>query len=141
MNEIRLRTGVKKFTNEMIARFENFNTQQQKWYVVYGIASSFKLSNKFNFERGISIYQINNIDWNTHVSLLNKLNIALELRPASSLGIFIGPTMNLFVLNDNSLQYEALKSLVPTNTWINNDNNKGVHVIGWFGWRAGIRLF
>ena len=96
----------------MIARFENFNTQQQKWYVGYGIASSFKLSNKFNFERGISIYQINNIDWNTHVSLLNKLNIALELRPASSLGIFIGPTMNLFVLNDSSLQYEALKSLV-----------------------------
>ncbi len=104
MNEIRLSTGVKKFTNEMIARFENFNTQQQKWYVVYGITSSFKLSNKFNFERGISTYQINNIDWNTHVSLLNKLNIALELRPASSLGIFIGPTMNLFVLNDNSLQ-------------------------------------
>jgi hypothetical protein len=141
MNEIRLRTGVKKFTNELIAGFENFNTQQQKWYVGYGITSSFKLSNKFNFETGISTYQINNIDWNTHVSLLNKLNIALELRPASSLGIFIGPTMNLFVLNDNSLQYEALKSLVPTNTWINNENNKGVHAIGWFGWRAGIRLF
>ncbi len=141
MNEIRLRTGVKKFTNELIAGFENFNTQQQKWYVGYGITSSFKLSNKFNFETGISTYQINNIDWNTHVSLLNKLNIALELRPASSLGIFIGPTMNLFVLNDNSLQYEDLKSLVPTNTWINNENNKGVHAIGWFGWRAGIRIF
>jgi hypothetical protein len=141
MNEIRLRTGVKKFTNELIAGFENFNTQQQKWYVGYGISSSFKLSNKFNFETGISTYQINNIDWNTHVSLLNKLNLAIELRPASSLGIFIGPTMNLFVLNDNSSQYEALKSLVPTKTWINNENNKGVHAIGWFGWRAGIRLF
>jgi hypothetical protein len=141
MNEIRLRTGIKKFTNELIAGFENFNTQQQKWHVGYGISSSFKLSNKFNFETGISTYQINNINWNTHVSLLNKLNLAIELRPASSLGIFIGPTMNLFVLNDNSSQYEALKSLVPTKTWINNENNKGVHAIGWFGWRAGIRLF
>jgi hypothetical protein len=141
MNEIRLRTGVKKFTNELIAGFENFNTQQQKWYVGYGISSSYRISNKFYFETGISTYQINNVDWNTHVSLLNKLNIAIELRLANSLGIFIGPTMNLFVINDNSLQYEALKSLVPTKTWINNENNKDVHAIGWFGWRAGIRLF
>ena len=140
-NEFKFRTGVKKFNNELIFGFEKWNNQSQKWYLGYGLNTGIRISNRWTWDIGMSCVQINEKTRNTHVSLLNKFQTDLEFRFANTLAVFVGPTMNLFVINDQSLQYQSLKSIVPTQTWINNTNDKGVHAIGWFGWRAGIRIF
>ncbi|MFY8019792.1 MAG: hypothetical protein ACOVP1_01290 [Bacteroidia bacterium] len=140
-NEFRFRTGVKKLNNEIIIGFQNWNTDAQKWYLGYGINTGIRLNNKFSLDLGLSCVQINDQKWNTHVSLLNKFQSDIELRLANTLALFMGPTLNVFVLNDYSSQYESMKAIVPSKTWINNENNKGIHAIAWFGWRAGIRFF
>ena len=137
---VAFKTGTNQFYNSFIggARFESNGTPT--WGFGYGVGSSVRAGKKnrvfFDLQ---SMNHIRDNQWG--LALNNKLTISYQMQLAPKIALAVGPSMNLFLVDNASNHYVNYFSGIAPYTFYETTTSGGLLMQSWVGGHVALRLF
>ena len=132
------KTGNKKLYN-----IYNLGLQSVKnkiWSVGFGFGSYFNLSNKFIMSVDLTANAVNeNMFWQDHLNLLNKLAISLDYKLSPKLALFASPSYNVHVSSLKNAETNSFTTDIAFNPFLEKSTST-TQTQMWIGGKVGIRI-
>lgn len=139
---VAVRTGTRGFHNILTAGIYTRDTQSPIWTIGYGIGTSIRMSQRWNFDIDLVYNHISKGALNTNVNFLNKLYFGLEYAITRKIKLAFGPTANLFI--SNNLQTDYTTTFAGFAPYVINEyssSSADVNLKWWVGGKVAIRFF
>lgn len=137
---IGFRTGVPKFYNIFNIGIDG-GSNEPLWSFGYGLGTSFRIKNKLRSDVTLIANHVSKGQFRIAESELYKLYWGVEYKFKKKFSVAAGPTLNLYVSDTYSSDYEANYSNIAPNPFYNNTSSDGFNFKAWVGGKISIRFF
>ncbi len=139
LNTFSFRTGVNRFHNIFTASTQ-FTPTNRIWSAGYGIGTTFKLSNRLNFDIDATGQQLqvagnNSFDYN----LLGKFYLGVEWQFAPKVSLAAGPTLNWLNSDIDGDDFQLIEEQLTVPSFYRHEGNSFVNQL-WVGGKVAIRF-
>lgn len=135
------KTGTHKFYNSFTSGVKFASNQPIFWSLGYGIGSSVRLAPKSRLFFDLQSSQILREGTASNFRSLNKLTISYEYQPVKNIALAIGPSFNLFMVNQSSTEMgQSYTALAPYNFY-NHTSANDMNTQMWVGGHVALRFF
>ncbi|MCR9173939.1 MAG: carboxypeptidase-like regulatory domain-containing protein [bacterium] len=137
---VAFKTGTNQFYNSFIgaARFES--ERSPTWGIGYGVGSSVRARKKnrvfFDLQ---SVNHFRDNQWG--LALNNKLTISYQMQLAPKIALAVGPSANLFLIDNASSHDVTYLSGIAPYTIYDETTASGLRMQSWVGGHVALRLF
>ena len=133
-SSLNLKLGTEKFYN-ILSIGAKPTKGNLTWGWGYGAGTNIKLGEKTAVSFDFSAHHINENEWFTkELNLLTKFSPALSYSFAKHLSIYVGPSLNVLIQNDNI----STQNILPWNSYQWDDNHTNIYIYP--GLRGGFRF-
>lgn len=150
---ISFRTGVSKFHTIFSAGIDPKALAHTNWTYGFGIGTTFKIGKKTNLDMDLGTHQLHrtnqpivsdsltpNTPSTNSLNLNNKLYVGLEWQLSEKIGLALGPTFNIHLMDKSHLAYFDTSSIRPAYLY-DKEFNTNYQCRMWVGGKLALRFF